>query len=94
VIGRRLLAALAVAVCVLCLASPAVAQDTDPTTTSSLPVLAPPEMIPRPNSGTPPHEAGDRGGALQLGLLALVVVAIGGGVLVLVRQSRRARGEG
>ena len=29
-----------------------------------------------------PSEAGDRGGALQLGLLALVVVAIGGAVLV------------
>ncbi len=52
------------------------------------------DIIPRPNSGSAPQEAGDRGGALQLGLLALLVVAIGGTVLVLVRQSRRARPGG
>jgi uncharacterized protein HemX len=73
-------------------AGPALAQS-GPTSTV-VAELPPPEMIPRPNSGSAPQEAGDRGGALQLGLLALVVVVIGGGVANLVRQSRRARTEG
>ncbi len=34
-------------------------------------------MIPRPDSGQGPKEAGDRGGALQLLVFGLVVVAIG-----------------
>ena len=50
-----------------------------------------PHIIPRPNSGHAPTEAGDRGGALQLAVLGLVVVGIGGAVLHLVRQSRRSR---
>lgn len=50
-----------------------------------------PHMVPRPNTGHPPVDSGDLGGSLQLLLLALLVVAIGGGVLSLVRQSRRAR---
>jgi uncharacterized protein HemX len=49
------------------------------------------EIVPQPDSGAEPTEAGDRGGALQLGLLALVVVAVGGIVVHLTRQSRRAR---
>ena len=51
------------------------------------------DIIPRPNSGEAPHEAGDRGGALQLAVLGLVVVAIAAGGLHLARQSRRARAE-
>jgi uncharacterized protein HemX len=72
--------------------APAVAgaQD-DPTTSSTVAELPPADIIPRPNSGTAPEEAGDRGGALQLGLLALVVVVLAGGVVNVVRQSRRAR---
>lgn len=50
-----------------------------------------PDIIPRPNSGESPSEAGDRGGALQLLVLGLVVVGIGGAATHLVRQSRRAR---
>ena len=48
------------------------------------------DIIPEPNSGEAPDEAGDRGGALQLLVLGLVVVAIGGTALHLARQARRA----
>lgn len=48
-------------------------------------------IVPKPNSGTAPEEAGDRGGALQLLVLAGVVVAVGGTTARLVRQSRGAR---
>lgn len=70
----------------LCLAAPAAAQDQP--SSSQVPTQ---EIVPKPNSGTAPEEAGDRGGALQLGLLALVVGAVGLAVANLVRQSRRAR---
>lgn len=45
-------------------------------------------IVPKPNSGRAPEEAGDRGGALQLGLAGLLVVAIGGGAWHLSRQAR------
>lgn len=50
-----------------------------------------PVIIPEPNSGVAPEEAGDRGGALQLGILGGLVVAVGGAIGHLVRQSRRVR---
>lgn len=72
--------------------TPAVAQDAPPPSSATTIVVRPaPDIVPRPNSGAPPAEAGDRGGALQLGLLALVVLVIGGTAANLVRQSRRAR---
>ena len=87
---RRLAGALLTLGCVVVLTVPAAAQEPDTTTT--LPVGAEaPNIIPRPNSGASPEEAGDRGGALQLALFVLLVVAIGGAVLLLVRQSQRAR---
>lgn len=49
------------------------------------------DMIPEPNSGQAPDEAGDRGGALQILVFAVMVAAIGGGVALMVRESRRAR---
>jgi hypothetical protein len=49
------------------------------------------EIVPRPDSGAAPEEAGDRGGALQLLLPLLIVVAIGGGVWHVSRQARQAR---
>jgi hypothetical protein len=87
---RRLVAATLVALCLLVPASSVGAQE--PGATTTLPSGAePPSIIPRPNSGAEPTEAGDRGGALQLGLLAVLVVVIGGAAVVVVRQSRRAR---
>jgi uncharacterized protein HemX len=55
--------------------------------------LPEPHMIPRPNEGHEPIDAGDRGGALQLGLLALLVVVIAGGVAYAVHESRKARAD-
>lgn len=49
------------------------------------------DIVPQPDSGRAPEEAGDRGGALQLLIPAALVLAIGGAVLHLRRQSRRAR---
>lgn len=50
-----------------------------------------PDIVPRPNSGHAPTEAGDRGGALQFLVLGLVIAAVGGALVHLTRQSRRAR---
>jgi hypothetical protein len=61
------------------------------TTSTTQPGYEPPHIIPRPNSGHAPTEAGDRGGALQLGLLALIVGGLGLIVVLIVRDSRRAR---
>ena len=49
-------------------------------------------IIPRPNSGQKPEDAGDRGGSLQLALLGLVCVVLAGGTLHVIRLSRKARG--
>ena len=49
------------------------------------------DIIPEPNSGEAPHEAGDRGGALQLLLLGAVVVAVAGGGWHIARQARQGR---
>lgn len=76
------------------LAPSAAAQDgpgSQAPTSSTIAVLPPADMIPRPNSGQQPVDAGDRGGSLQLLVLGLVLVGIGAGVAKLVRDSRRAR---
>lgn len=64
--------------------TPAGAQDDPPQVPTQ-------DIIPKPNSGSAPEEAGDRGGALQLLLPALIVAALGGAVWHLTRESRRAR---
>ncbi|MET0726884.1 MAG: hypothetical protein ABWZ76_01160 [Acidimicrobiales bacterium] len=51
------------------------------------------DIVPPPNTGDAPQEAGDRGGVLQLLLPALILAAIGGGAWHLRRQARAARGE-
>jgi len=86
---------LAVTLLVLALsAAPAVAQEPGSgTTTTTLAGVPAPDIIPQPNTDSAPTEAGDHGGALQLALLGLVVVAIGGAAFVIVRQSRRARAD-
>ena len=49
------------------------------------------EIIPKPNSGAPPENPGDRGGALQLTLLALVVTFFAFAVFSVRRQVRAAQ---
>ena len=70
---------------------PAAAQDPGSTSTTAGQITDT-GIIPEPNTGVEPDDPGDRGGALQLAVLGLVVVAIGGAVFLVVRQSRRARG--
>ena len=65
---------------------PAAAQDTQPT--NEVPTQ---DIVPKPNSGTPPEDAGDRGGALQLLVLALIVAAVAFGGWHLSRQVQRGR---
>lgn len=74
-------------------AGPALAQEgggTEQTTTSLVPTQ---DIIPEPNSGREPEEAGDRGGALQTALFIGLVLAIGAGAALVVRQSRQARAQ-
>ncbi|MFP3902445.1 MAG: hypothetical protein ACLFXM_16440, partial [Acidimicrobiia bacterium] len=49
------------------------------------------DIIPEPNSGRPPSEAGDRGGILQIALLLGIVAAVGGIGAKVAHDSRRAR---
>jgi hypothetical protein len=49
-------------------------------------------IIPRPNSGHEPTEAGDRGGALQLAVLGLIVVGVGVVGWKVFRQTRQIPG--
>lgn len=86
----RLVAGLVALACAVLLGLPAAAQEPEDSTTIA-PGAEAPQIIPRPDVGAEPEEAGDRGGALQLALLGLLVVAIGGAVLLLVHQSQRAR---
>jgi hypothetical protein len=46
-------------------------------------------MIPRPNSGHAPEDAGDRGGALQIAVLVLIVVGVSVVGVQIFRQTRQ-----
>jgi hypothetical protein len=63
--------------------------DGDPSTDDA--PLPEQDMIPRPNSGRPPSDAGDRGGALQGLVLLFIVGGVGGIAVLALRDSRRAR---
>src|SRR5262245_3723516 len=95
-LAQALVAAAGVLLALAALVAPTLAQDAgtagSPGSTGTTIVQVPAQdIVPAPNSGTEPHDAGDCGGALQLTLLALLVAAVGGAVALLVRQSRRAR---
>ena len=49
------------------------------------------DIIPRPNSGEEPTEAGDRGGALQILVFVAVVAGLGTIALLATRDVRRSR---
>jgi uncharacterized membrane protein len=59
-------------------------------TTDDTPVPAQ-DIIPEPNSGRAPDDAGDRGGVLQGVVFLLILVGVGGVVALAVRESRRKR---
>ena len=92
---RRFLATLALATVVavgsLAGSPAAVAQSDEPVSTTA------PEpggdIIPKPNSGAEPDDAGDRGGALQTVLFIGIVGGIVAMGFLVVRQSRRARAD-
>lgn len=84
----RLLAAAVVLLVVLVVGGAGTAGAQDDGSRNEVPTQ---DIVPKPNSGEAPDEAGDRGGALQLLLPALIVAAIGGGVWHVSRQARRAQ---
>lgn len=89
---RRRLVLLVLALALMVAGPPIAAAAQDDPTTTVAPVEAP-SIIPEPNSGHAPTEAGDRGGALQT---ALFVAMVGGVVIIgglVVRESRKARAE-
>lgn len=49
------------------------------------------DIIPQPNSGREPTEAGDRGGALQGLVFVLILVGVGTILGLAVRESRKVR---
>jgi hypothetical protein len=68
---------------------PAHAQGADDTTTTS--AVPTRDIIPQPNVGAEPDDAGDRGGGLQTALFIGIIVVVAGAGTFLVRQSRQAR---
>ena len=89
--ARRLLALALVGLVLM--SGGSAAQEPGATTTSLVEVPAQ-DIVPKPDSGEAPHDAGDRGGVLQITVLVLVAAAIAACVALLVRQSRRARANG
>jgi beta-lactamase regulating signal transducer with metallopeptidase domain len=89
---RRLLVTVALlAVLVLAVPSAAAQTDSEMTTTSVINEGA--DIIPEPNSGRAPEDAGDRGGALQTVLFVGIVGGLVVMAVIVARQSRRARAE-
>jgi hypothetical protein len=67
------------------------AGDTSGTAPSSTEAPEPPGIIPKPNSGAEPDDAGDRGGGLQSAVFGLIVLGLVGMGALVVRESRRAQ---
>ena len=67
------------------------AGDTSTSAPSTTEAPEPPEIIPAPNRGVEPDDAGDRGGGLQSAVFGLIVVGLVGMGALVVRESRRAQ---
>jgi hypothetical protein len=88
---RRTMATVLLAIVLLAGSTMVPAAAQDPGTSATAGQVPTQDIVPTPNSGDEPDDAGDRGGALQLAVLALLVLGIAGAVVVVVRQSRRTR---
>jgi hypothetical protein len=91
---RPLLAALALALVLV--ASPAGAQTEPSPTTTAFDLSNCTGAIERPGCGEKPESAGDRGGALQLGLFLFIALGTATGLVYVasrVRKGTRARAE-
>ena len=91
---RTLVAGAVVALAALVLsAAPAVAQDD--TTSTSQPIRDSDtglnDIVPQPNSGEAPDDPSDRGGWQQYMVFVLIVGGLAAIVVLVLRQSRRAR---
>lgn len=73
------------------MAGVASAQAEGDTTSTTFPYVEGDGIIPRPNSGVAPEDAGDRGGALQTVVFVLVLAGVGVIGALVVRESRKAR---
>lgn len=62
----------------------------DPTTTGIEPAPGD-DIIPLPDTGTEPEEAGDRGGALQVAVFVAIVAGLAAIVALAMRDVRRSR---
>lgn len=82
---------LVVAAVLLALAVPVTALAQDATTTTLPPSVDSPSIIPKPNQGIEPQDAGDRGGALQALTFVLIIGGVGAIGAAVWRQSVKAR---
>jgi hypothetical protein len=64
-------------------------RDSDTTVATQVPTR---DIIPAPNEGVAPRDAGDRGGAAQLALVAAIVGGLAVIAVLAVRDARGARG--
>lgn len=88
-VGARLVAVVLVVLVALPAVPVAAAQPASTTSTTLDPSAT--GILPRPNSGAPPGDPGDRGGWAQGLVFALTLAGIGVVVAMVVRSSRRAR---
>jgi hypothetical protein len=91
---RRFMSVLMLVVCTLLApSSGAFAQTSTTTTTVAVSddgqVGQTKSVIPRPNSGSAPQQAGDRGGSLQLALFGLLLAALAFIGAVIIRSTMR-----
>jgi hypothetical protein len=70
---------------------PAVEEPPAVPTTTAAPQGGGVDLLPGPDAGTPPQDAGDRGGAGQLAMFGLVVAGLLLIIALAVRDARRSR---
>jgi len=88
---RLLVAALALALVLV--ASPAAAQSTPSPTTTAFDFSNCTGALPPPGCGQKPGQAGDRGGALQLGLFLFIALGTAAGLAYVATRVRKGTQE-